>query len=104
MTQINNKVSTCGQYLGDTGGLLKFTKTKYNMLIWNFKPNRRPYIEKGKNLPDNNVFVKDSIRKRAEIQRVEANTALKMLGACKAGTLDEKDETKAMIAFTNKND
>eukprot|EP00957_Ditylum_brightwellii_P204501 15339551-Ditylum_brightwellii.AAC.1 len=96
MTQINSKVSTWGQYLGDTGGLLEFTKAKYNMLIWNFEPNRRIYIEKGETLPDNKVFVKDSTGKRTEIQRVEGNTALRMLGAQKAGTLDEKDETKAM--------
>ena len=48
MAQINGKVSTWGQYLRDTGGLLEFTKTKYNMLIWNFKPNGSPYIERGK--------------------------------------------------------
>eukprot|EP00957_Ditylum_brightwellii_P114288 8713586-Ditylum_brightwellii.AAC.1 len=53
MTQINSEVSIWGQYLGDTGGLLEFTKTKYNMLIWNFKPNGSPYIEKGKSLPKN---------------------------------------------------
>eukprot|EP00957_Ditylum_brightwellii_P008918 675341-Ditylum_brightwellii.AAC.1 len=102
MAQVHRDVAIWAKYLERTGELLEYTKTKYTMDIWKFKPDGTPIIKQDHKLPPNVINIKEKSGKITTIKKVYALKPLKMLGVHKSFTLDKVTEMKAISTKTKR--
>eukprot|EP00957_Ditylum_brightwellii_P028033 2116388-Ditylum_brightwellii.AAC.1 len=92
MQQIKHDSELWGCLVWTTGGLLKFRKSTYFLVIWMFTSAGAPSITKEDDLPQNQVKLQDTNGNVTSLQQVSSYNSMKMLGVHKAATLDDTIE------------
>eukprot|EP00957_Ditylum_brightwellii_P068210 5178169-Ditylum_brightwellii.AAC.1 len=96
MQQIKHDSELWGGLVWTTGGLLKFRKSTYFLVIWMFTSAGAPSITKEGDLLQNQVKLQGTNGNITPLQRVSPYDSIKMLGVHKAATLDSPIEFNNM--------
>eukprot|EP00957_Ditylum_brightwellii_P011724 885509-Ditylum_brightwellii.AAC.1 len=100
MDNIQGDAETWGQLLWASGGLLKFVKSSYFLVIWAFAESGKPKVVPEEELSSNTVKIANATRKTTTLQRVTEQDGIKMLGVKKAATLGDMDQSNYLLDIT----
>eukprot|EP00957_Ditylum_brightwellii_P109862 8379675-Ditylum_brightwellii.AAC.2 len=92
MQNMQHNTELWGRLLWTTGGLLKFSKSVYFMIIWAFETSGCPYINPEHQLPANTVQVSDAHGSTTTLYHITKQDDIKMLGVKKQAALEEIKE------------